>query len=91
MTPLFVFVVMSSGAPLTAAMGREHYELIRALRELKGKEFTAVVNKTLEGFASRWLAVTTEPHPPSQNKGTHSTGSRKGSGRNGSQRRDSRE
>ena len=58
MAPLFVFVVIASGAPLTANMGREHYEIIRALRELKGKAFTSVVYKTLNGFASRWLAVT---------------------------------
>jgi DNA-binding GntR family transcriptional regulator len=83
MTPLFVFVVMSSGAPLTAAMAREHYELIRALRELKGKEFTAVVNQTLHGFASRWLAVTTQTLPPSQNKVTRPASLRKTTGRNG--------
>ncbi len=58
MASLFVFVVIASGAPLTANMGREHYEIIRALRELKGKAFTSVVYKTLNGFASRWLAVT---------------------------------
>jgi len=63
MAPLFVFVVIASGAPLTATMGREHYEIIRALRELKGKAFTSVVYKTLNGFASRWLAVTGSPAP----------------------------
>ena len=63
MAPLFVFVVIARGAPLTANMGREHYEIVRALRELKGKEFTSVVYKTLNGFASRWLAVTGTPAP----------------------------
>lgn len=61
MAPLFVFVVVASGAPLTAAMGREHYEIVRALRSLKGKEFTSTVNKTLNGFAARWLHHTSEP------------------------------
>jgi predicted DNA-binding transcriptional regulator YafY len=60
MAPLFVFVVVASGAPLTASMGREHYEIVRALRSLKGKEFTATVNKTLNGFAGRWLRHTSE-------------------------------
>lgn len=91
MTPLFVFVVMASGAPLTAAMGREHYELVRALRELKGKEFSAVTNKTLGGFASRWLSATSQPASPSKAEAPGSKTLRKGSGRNGSQRRNSRE
>jgi DNA-binding GntR family transcriptional regulator len=91
MTPLFVFVVMASGAPLTADMGREHYELIRALRELKGKEFTAVTNKTLEGFASRWISATSQTTVAAKRQVTTSTTLRKGSGRNGSQRRRSRE
>jgi DNA-binding GntR family transcriptional regulator len=91
MTPLFVFVVMASGAPLTAAMGKEHYELIRALRELKGKEFTTVVNQTLQGFASRWLNVTAaQTAPPPQSKVTRSA-SRKPAARNGSRRRGSSE
>ncbi len=57
MAPLFAFVVMASDAPLTGSMGREHYELIRALKDLEGAEFTAVVRKTLSGFAGRWLTV----------------------------------
>jgi DNA-binding GntR family transcriptional regulator len=63
MAPLFVFVVIASGAPLTANMGREHYEIIRALRDLQGDEFTSVVYKTLNGFASRWLTVTASAPP----------------------------
>ena len=55
MAPLFSFVVVASGAPLTASMGREHYELIHALRSLDEPEFSAVIRKTLTGFASRWL------------------------------------
>ena len=55
MAPLFVFVVLASGAPLTASMGREHYELVRAMRDLKEPEFTLTVRKTLSGFAGRWL------------------------------------
>jgi len=55
MAPLFSFVVVASGAKLTESMGREHYELIRALRTLEDPEFSVVVRKTFSGFASRWL------------------------------------
>ena len=55
MAPLFVFVVLASGAPLTGSMGREHYALIDAFRNLQEPEFTVSVRKTLSGFAGRWL------------------------------------
>ncbi|MFP5250599.1 MAG: GntR family transcriptional regulator [Acidobacteriota bacterium] len=69
MAPLFAFVVLASGLPLTADMGREHYELIHALEDLDEPEFTQVARKTLAGFAGRWLTTfhvdekppTTEP------------------------------
>lgn len=54
MAPLFAYVVMASGAPLSASMGREHYVLINALKNLKEPEFTATVRKVLAGFAGRW-------------------------------------
>lgn len=57
MAPLFAFVVLASGAPLTASMGREHYELINALQNLQEPEFTSAIRKTLSGFASRWLSI----------------------------------
>src|SRR5882757_10521237 len=57
MAPLFIFVVLASGAPLTGSMGREHYELIHALQNIAELEFTEVVRKRLTGFASRWLAA----------------------------------
>jgi DNA-binding GntR family transcriptional regulator len=57
MAPLFAFVVLASGTPLTASMGREHYALIDALQYLQEPEFTATVRKTLSGFAGRWLSV----------------------------------
>lgn len=57
MAPLFAFVVLASDAPLTASMGREHYELVDALQDLHEPEFTAVVRKRLSGFAGRWLTV----------------------------------
>jgi DNA-binding GntR family transcriptional regulator len=56
MAPLFAFVVMASGAPLTAAMAREHYDLVEALRKLREPEFSAQVRKTLNGFAFRWIS-----------------------------------
>lgn len=57
MAPLFAFVVLASGAPMTASMGKEHYELLRALRELQDPEFSAVVRRTISGFASRWVTA----------------------------------
>lgn len=57
MAPLFAFVVMASGAPLTASMGREHYDIIDALKNIDEPKFTEVVRSTLSGFASRWLTV----------------------------------
>jgi DNA-binding GntR family transcriptional regulator len=56
MAPLFAFVVLASGHPTTAAMGREHYALVEALRSLEEPEFTAVVRKTFTGFAFRWIS-----------------------------------
>ena len=67
MAPLFTFVVLASGAPLTGSMGKEHYELVNALQNVAEPEFTAVVRKRLTGFASRWLqafAGNEEPGKP---------------------------
>jgi DNA-binding GntR family transcriptional regulator len=55
MAPLFAFVVLASGKPMTAAMGREHYALIEALRSVEEPEFTNMVRKTHTGFALRWI------------------------------------
>ena len=57
MAPLFAFVVLASGAPLTAAMGREHYSIVEALRSVPEPEFTALIRKTMTGFALRWIGV----------------------------------
>ena len=67
MAPLFVFVVVASGAPLTAAMGREHYNIINALRDLKEPEFTAEIDKILQQIASRWLSSTHAADAPAGN------------------------
>src|SRR5712671_6825986 len=56
MAPLFAFVVLGSGHPMTAAMGREHYALVEALRSLEEPEFSALVRKTFTGFAFRWIS-----------------------------------
>lgn len=56
MAPLFAFVVMASGAPLTGSMGREHYDVVNALKNLRGPEFTAAVRKTFTKFAFRWIS-----------------------------------
>ena len=56
MAPLFAFVVMASGAPLTVAMAREHYALVDALRSLEEPDFSAAVRKILNGIAHRWLS-----------------------------------
>src|SRR4029077_21120652 len=66
MAPLFAFVVLASGHPMTAAMGREHYALVEALRSMEDPAFSAVVRKTFTGFAFRWIssaARTTETLP----------------------------
>jgi len=41
---------------MTAAMGREHYALVEALRSMEEPEFSAVVRKTFTGFAFRWIS-----------------------------------
>src|SRR5712672_2899319 len=56
MAPLFAFVVLASGHPMTAAMGREHYALVEALRSMEEPEFSAVVRKTFTAFAFRWIS-----------------------------------
>jgi DNA-binding GntR family transcriptional regulator len=58
MAPLFAFVVLASGRPLTASMGREHYTLIESLRSIEEPEFTALVRKTITAFAFRWITST---------------------------------
>ena len=65
MAPLFAFVVLASGKPLTAAMGREHYTLIEALRSIEEPDFTNVVRKTLTGFAMRWVGFCAAATPTS--------------------------
>ena len=60
MAPLFAFVVLASGAPLTASMGREHEALIDALRSVPEPEFSTIVRRTFTGFALRWVSAT--PH-----------------------------
>jgi DNA-binding GntR family transcriptional regulator len=66
MAPLFAFVVLASGAPLTGSMGREHYELVHALQNTAEPEFTSVVRARLTGFASRWLAAFSNPDAPAE-------------------------
>jgi DNA-binding GntR family transcriptional regulator len=55
MAPLFTFVVLASGAPLTADMGREHYDLINALQNPEESAFAEAARKRLSGIAARWL------------------------------------
>src|SRR5438876_429317 len=57
MAPLFAFVVLASGKPMTAAMGREHYTLVEALRSIEEPEFTNIIRKTITGFAFRWIGL----------------------------------
>ncbi len=63
MAPLFAFVVLASGKPMTAAMGREHYALVEALRSAEEPEFTNIVRKTHTAFALRWIG--SGAHTPS--------------------------
>jgi DNA-binding GntR family transcriptional regulator len=64
MAPLFAFVVLASGHPTTAAMGREHYAIVEALRSMEEPEFSAVVRKTFTGFAYRWISSAALPEKP---------------------------
>jgi DNA-binding GntR family transcriptional regulator len=57
MPPLFAFVVLASGAPLTVAMAREHRTLVHALRDLREPAFSAAVRGVFNGFAFRWIAA----------------------------------
>ena len=53
--PLFLAaIVLGMLFPLTAAMGREHYAIVEALRSVPEPEFSALVRKTITGFALRW-------------------------------------
>jgi DNA-binding GntR family transcriptional regulator len=61
MAPLFAFVVLASDMPMTAAMGREHYVLVDALRSMREPEFTEAVRRALTGFAMRWVGATAMP------------------------------
>ena len=56
MAPLFAFVVLASGHPMTASMGREHYGLVEALRSMEEPDFSTLVRKTFTGFAIRWIS-----------------------------------
>lgn len=62
MAPLFAFVVVASGAPLTASMGREHYDLVNALQTLQEPEFTLSIRRTLTKFAFRWITNMAKLH-----------------------------
>jgi hypothetical protein len=48
---------------MTAAMGREHYALVEALRSAEEPEFTNIVRKTHTAFALRWIG--SGAHTPS--------------------------
>lgn len=56
LAPLFAFVVMASGAPLTSSMAREHYEFIDALATQKDPQFSETIRKVVTGIAERWLS-----------------------------------
>src|SRR5262249_428207 len=55
--PLFTFVVLGGGAPLTAWMARGHYAIVTALRNLDELEFSAQVPRSLTTFAFRWISL----------------------------------
>ncbi len=69
MAPLFAFVVLASGKPMTAAMGREHYVLVEALRSVAEPEFTNIVRKTFTGFAFRWIGSAPQATPAPDTQG----------------------
>ena len=49
--PLFAFVLNASMDTVTVAIAREHSNLINALRRLEEPDLSAVVRRTLSGFA----------------------------------------
>ncbi len=57
MAPLSVFVILASGFKPTGEMAREHYHLVRALRELEEPAFSHEVRRTLTHFADHWPTV----------------------------------
>jgi DNA-binding GntR family transcriptional regulator len=63
MAPHFAFVVLASGAPLTASMAREHYDLVNALR-LEEPKFSTVLRRILNTFALRWLSIVADNAKP---------------------------
>jgi DNA-binding GntR family transcriptional regulator len=68
MAPLFTFVVLASARPLTAAMAREHYALVEALRSMEEPGFSAEVRKTFTGFAFRWISAASNKPEESNRK-----------------------
>ena len=66
MAPHFTVVVPTSGARLTASMGREHYEIVNARQNSQEPEFTTVVRKRLSGFTSRWHSAFANTDGPSK-------------------------
>ena len=54
--PSLRLLYSESCVPLTAAMAREHFDLVYALRNLRGPEFSAVVRKAFTKFAFRWIS-----------------------------------
>ena len=50
---------------MTAAMAREHYTLVEALRSIEEPEFTSIVCKTHTGFALRWIGAASHITPDS--------------------------
>jgi DNA-binding GntR family transcriptional regulator len=72
MSPLFAFVVLASGSPLTGPLAREHYDLIHALRALQEPEFSLTVRNILTRFAFRWLAIMDQERAASTSNGQRS-------------------
>jgi DNA-binding GntR family transcriptional regulator len=52
-TPLFAFSVIAGGQHLSSALGRKHYELINAMRDLQEPEFSVVVGRVLQWFTDQ--------------------------------------
>jgi len=68
MAPLFAFVVLASGHPMTASMGREHYALVEALRSMESRSsprWSVRHSQDSLSDGSRRLLPGPKPLPPS--------------------------
>ncbi|MDA1316211.1 MAG: GntR family transcriptional regulator [Acidobacteria bacterium] len=55
--PLFAFVPVASGIPVSRAVAQEHHTIVNALRNLQEPQFSNTVRSVLSSFALRGMAM----------------------------------